>query len=225
MLWEKPKNLYGQPNISGFLKKKKKISLCIQCHKIKGKKGKWDKFLLVRDKPESGWMSNVIQTSSCSLLNESFCYFIDPAFGFVKREKEVFSEDSILNGSLISPGGRQICFPKHPQGPWLRTTLFPSLWGWSSSLALPTWRHCPGFCFHLLLFLHVIFLADQTHSTLTLRPLLRGCLCAESLQSCLNLCGPMDCSPPGSSVHGILQARMLEQAAISFSRGSSWPRD
>ena len=35
----------------------------------------------------------------------------------------------------------------------------------------------------------------------------------------------MDCSPPGSSVHGILQARILEWGAISFSRGSSWPRD
>ena len=35
----------------------------------------------------------------------------------------------------------------------------------------------------------------------------------------------MDCSPPGSSVHGISQARILEWVAISFSRGSSWPRD
>ena len=35
----------------------------------------------------------------------------------------------------------------------------------------------------------------------------------------------MDCSPPGSSVHGISQAGMLEWIAISFSRGSSWPRD
>ena len=39
------------------------------------------------------------------------------------------------------------------------------------------------------------------------------------------LCDPMDCSPPGSSVHGILQARILEWVAISFSRGSSQPRD
>ena len=39
------------------------------------------------------------------------------------------------------------------------------------------------------------------------------------------LCDPMDCSPPGSSVHGILQARTLEWVAISFSRGSSQPRD
>ena len=44
-------------------------------------------------------------------------------------------------------------------------------------------------------------------------------------QSCLTLCDPMDFSVPGSSVHGILQTRILEWVAISFSRGSSWPRD
>ena len=43
--------------------------------------------------------------------------------------------------------------------------------------------------------------------------------------SCLTLCHPMNCTPPGSSVHGILQARILEWVAIPFSRGSSWPRD
>ena len=48
---------------------------------------------------------------------------------------------------------------------------------------------------------------------------------AKSLQSCLTLCDPMDSSPPGSSVHRILQARILEWGAISFSRGSSRPRD
>ena len=46
-----------------------------------------------------------------------------------------------------------------------------------------------------------------------------------SLQSCLTLCDPIDCSPPGSSVHGILQARILEWAAMPSSRGSSRPRD
>ena len=49
--------------------------------------------------------------------------------------------------------------------------------------------------------------------------------CAKSLQTCLTLCGLMDCSPPGSSVPGILQARILEQLAIPFSRGSSRPRE
>ena len=40
------------------------------------------------------------------------------------------------------------------------------------------------------------------------------CMCAKSLQLCLTLCNPMDCSPPGSSVHGVLQARILEWVAI-----------
>ena len=44
-------------------------------------------------------------------------------------------------------------------------------------------------------------------------------------QSCLTLCDPMDYSPPASSVHGILQAKILEWFAIFFSRGSSRPRD
>ena len=48
---------------------------------------------------------------------------------------------------------------------------------------------------------------------------------SELAQSCLTLCDPMDCRSPGSSVHGILQARILEWVAISFSRGSSQPRD
>ena len=44
-------------------------------------------------------------------------------------------------------------------------------------------------------------------------------------QSCLTLCDPMDYSPPGSSVHGILQARILEWVAMPSSRGSSQLRD
>ena len=48
---------------------------------------------------------------------------------------------------------------------------------------------------------------------------------AKSLQSCPTLCDPMDCSPPGSVVHGILQARTLEWVALPSSRGSSQPRD
>ena len=44
-------------------------------------------------------------------------------------------------------------------------------------------------------------------------------------QLCLTLCDLVDCNPPGSSVHGILQAKILEWVTISFSRGSSQPRD
>ena len=48
---------------------------------------------------------------------------------------------------------------------------------------------------------------------------------SEVAQPCPTLCYPVNCSPPGSSVHGIFQARILEWVAISFSRGSSQPRD
>ena len=53
------------------------------------------------------------------------------------------------------------------------------------------------------------------------------CICSVSsvVQSCLSLCDCMDCSPPGSSVHWILQVRTLEWVAMPSSRGSSWPRN
>ena len=50
-------------------------------------------------------------------------------------------------------------------------------------------------------------------------------VCVLVAQSCPTFCNPLDCSPPGSSVHGIHQARILEWIAIPFSRGSSRPRD
>ena len=49
-------------------------------------------------------------------------------------------------------------------------------------------------------------------------------MCAQWLQSHLTLCDPMDCSLPGSSVHGILQARILEWVAMPSSRETSRPR-
>ena len=48
---------------------------------------------------------------------------------------------------------------------------------------------------------------------------------AKSLQSCLTMCNPMDCNPPGFSGHGILQARILEWVALPSSRGSSRLKD
>ena len=49
--------------------------------------------------------------------------------------------------------------------------------------------------------------------------------CCLEAKPCPTLCDLVDCSPPGSSVHGILQARTLEWVAVSSSRGSSRPRD
>ena len=56
-------------------------------------------------------------------------------------------------------------------------------------------------------------------------PCAQGLSCWLVAQSFLTLCNPMDCSPPDSSVHGISQARILDWVAISFSRGSSQPRN
>ena len=70
------------------------------------------------------------------------------------------------------------------------------------------------------LFLHFLFLMlrDDQNS-------LYVCVHAKSLQLCPTLCNPMNYSPPGSSIHGILQARILEWVAMPSSRGSSQPRD
>ena len=57
------------------------------------------------------------------------------------------------------------------------------------------------------------------HMCVCVRMCVRVCVCV-CAQSCPTLYNPMDCSPPGSSVHGILQARILEWIAIPFSSGS-----
>ena len=54
---------------------------------------------------------------------------------------------------------------------------------------------------------------------------MNNCIHAKLLQSSLTLCDPTDRSPPGSSLHGILQARILERLAMPSSRESSQPRD
>ena len=61
----------------------------------------------------------------------------------------------------------------------------------------------------------------KTANCQTLEFLIFCVLCAKSLHLCITCYDPMDCSPPGSSVHGILQARILEWVAMTFSRGSS----
>ena len=64
----------------------------------------------------------------------------------------------------------------------------------------------------------------QFTETLSVSPCTRTRVCV-CVHNCVWFCNYIDCSSPGSSVHGILQARILEWVAISSSRGSSWPRD
>ena len=106
------------------------------------------------------------------------------------------------------------------------------------------WRFCTGEAFALLekLFSQILpwltvscVSNDFANITLTILPeigtllpcsFLCVCVCVGSVaQSCLTLYNPMDCSPPGSCVNGISQARLLGWVAVSFSRGSSQSRD
>ena len=87
---------------------------------------------------------------------------------------------------------------------------------WSPNLE-PIWDHC----------FSLISLCAGWHITamiLTYFNMWRDWV-SEVAQSCLTLCDPMDCSLPGSSASGILQARVLEWVALSFSRRSYQPRD
>ena len=66
----------------------------------------------------------------------------------------------------------------------------------------------------------VLLAEDHTLSCVNIRI----CVCTQSF-SCVTLCNPLNLVWPGSSVHGVLQARILEWVAISSSGGSSWPKD
>ena len=83
----------------------------------------------------------------------------------------------------------------------------------------------PGSCMQHI---HLLPLIAQ-NLLRTYRQNVATCVCAwvlaKSLQSCLTLCDPMDCCLPSSSVHVILQERILEWVAMPSFRGSSWPRD
>ena len=68
---------------------------------------------------------------------------------------------------------------------------------------------------------HTRLLPDPTETLFSIY-LVCVCVCTQSIPI---LCDPMDCRPPGSSVHGIFQARILKWVAMPFSRGYSQPRD
>ena len=100
-------------------------------------------------------------------------------------------------------------------------SLYPSEQGYSIHAAIGA--HCGGYDKTDVVWLsHSVYLFLVPLWWLMLSWAL--CVC-EVAQSCLTLCNPVDCSLPGSSLHGILQARILEWVSISFSRVSSRLRD
>ena len=90
----------------------------------------------------------------------------------------------------------------------------------------------PGICLQFPLAFSSLYVSISLYLHLSIFPsyedpshcISRYCCCLVT-KSCLTLCNPIDCSPPGSSVHGVSQARILEWVSIFFYRGSSWPRD
>ena len=88
-------------------------------------------------------------------------------------------------------------------------------WGWSSNQMLPLQAPWPW--------------TSQPPEGVLFKPpvysiFVTGAWSAVCVQSCPTPCNPMGCNPPGSSVHGIFQARILKWVAMSISRGSSQPR-
>ena len=98
----------------------------------------------------------------------------------------------------------------------------------SSSSSMIPGNLCYSFsryCIDIVQMLSSVDLSLTNHICLFTLKLGDKNLLSEVTQSCRTLCDPMDCSLPGSSVCGIFQARVLEWVAISFSRGSSQPKD
>ena len=98
---------------------------------------------------------------------------------------------------------------------FVEKTIFPSLnWFWivKSQLSISVSIYSSGFCTFLFFPLIYVSITPQYVYVLV-------------AQSCPTLCNPLDYSPPGSSVLGILQARTLECSVIYFSRGTFQPRD
>ena len=82
------------------------------------------------------------------------------------------------------------------------------------------------FIFFSIIGIQLLQIIEYSSLGYTMHPCYLSVLCECSVTSVQSaLCDPMDCNPPGSPVHEILQARILERVAISFSRGSSRLRD
>ena len=112
---------------------------------------------------------------------------------------------------LCPPLSPRVCPNSCPLSRWCYLTISFASTFYFGLQSFPSKRATTNLMMHLIMHTD---LKPQKHAA-----------AAKSLQSCVTLCDSKDCSPPGSSVHEILQARILEWVAISFSRGFSQHRD
>ena len=147
------------------------------------------------------------------------------SLGLICEIKELYgaSSGSYILGIFMTQEYTILQFPKAPEIPLGEPAG-------NSDRRLGQRKCCRGSSMHTL-HMSVPFKPENamcTHmeasSSLSTSLLISTCMQAQSL-SHVWLCNPIDCSPSGSSVCGISQARILEWVAISFFRGSSWPRD
>ena len=140
---------------------------------------------------------------------------------------------------MILSGGPLKSYP-HSGAPSVSNNyMAPTVWGSSPALSIQGLIHKPltqhlfyrsahtltKRCLHNMLPAVFFEIANVWKTDLMSKQRVIASKRAKSLQSCPTLCDPMDCSPPGSTVHGILQARILEWVAMPSSRGSSHSRD
>ena len=114
----------------------------------------------------------------------------------------------------------------HPEPP-SHLPPHPIPQGHPSALALSTLSHALNLDWqsisHMVIYMFQCYSLRSSHPHLLPQsPKVCSVVCAKPLQSCLTLCNPMDYNPPGSSVHGILQAWILEWVAIAFSNAWKW---
>jgi len=131
-------------------------------------------------------------------------YLLYPHNTAVSYQYFYFTEELTLSGKLRTPQG-------HRDDDGNDVKFESQLWLASKSI--------------LFMMTHCFKSLNSQHPAWHLPHGCKSLHASKSLHSCPSLCNPLDCSPPGSSVHGILQARILEWVTMPSSKGSSKPRD
>ena len=139
-----------------------------------------------------------------------------PCFRATQTSLQTSSPKFVTSGQLFPT---QTAFPSHPDVFEVHHTYHSldkaSMFGLAGQKPFPLWSYIFG----------PVCLSHSPYQNLP-TVLLTFCYCCCLVtHSCSALCNSMDCSPPGSSVRGVSQARILERVAISFSRGSFQLRD
>ena len=127
------------------------------------------------------------------------------------QQQPIGRSPHVLDGSSLSVGKKK------------KRNVCLSVWIFTCKLQLTLEQH--GFELWRSSYLQIFFNKHKPHTAWSVAGWIYGYVHAELCRSCLTLCDPMDYSPPGFSVHGILQVRILKWVAVSSSMGSSWPRN